>query len=248
MIPGSTTTLSRTSLSRRFDSCCWTRSRSARSSSIAVVTVALTRPAASSASRSNSSSIARASPIRFDSMRSLARLVPSGSSTCGADATRASRRSAGIVGLRKTAATSGSSNSSVTLASRRDHASISPAGWASSKMAFAYRLAAAVATRHFLDRALDQLLVLGSVERLPDHFLRRRNHQAGDLVARRLDRTLALGLDITSGALDEALVLGFGLLAELLPELLAGAVRPLDDGLGSAPGFDQLLIRLFQAS
>src|SRR5437879_2469411 len=66
---------------------------------------------------------------------------------------------------------------------------------------------------HFLDRALDQLLVLGSVKRFPDHLLGRRNHQAGDLIARRLDRTLALGLDITSGALDKALVLGFGLLA-----------------------------------
>src|SRR5207253_2121617 len=109
------------------------------------------------------------------------------------------------------------------------------------------RLAAAVATRHFLDRAIDQLLVLGSVERLPDHFLRRRNHQACDLIARRLDRTLALGLDITSAALDDALVLGFGLLAEFVPELFAGAVRPFDDGFGRAAGFDELLSRLFQA-
>src|SRR5256885_2476877 len=114
-------------------------------------------------------------------------------------------------------------------------------------MAFAYRLPAPVATGNLLDGTLDELLVLGSVKRFPDHFLRRRDDQAGDLVARRLDRTLALGLDIASGALDKALVLGFGLLAELLPELLAGAVRPLDYGLGRAPGFDQLLIRLFQA-
>src|SRR2546427_5740293 len=135
----------------------------------------------------------------------------------------------------------------MTLASRRDHASISPAGWASSKMAFAYRLAAPVATGNLLDGTLDQLLVLGSVKRFPDHLFGRRDHQAGNLVACRLDRTLALGVDIACGALDDALVFGVGLLPELVPELLAGAVRPFDDGLGRAPRFDQLLIRLFQA-
>src|SRR5216684_2532231 len=109
-IRGSTTRVIRISLPRRFDSSSATRSRSFGVSSTAVVTVARTRPAASSASRWNSSSIAPMSLTRFDSMSSFARFVASGSKTCGAPEISAIRCSVAIVGLVSTAATSGSRN------------------------------------------------------------------------------------------------------------------------------------------
>src|SRR5205823_6922194 len=104
----------------------------------------------------------------------------------GAAATRASRCSVAIVGLLSTAATSGSANSSRILTRRCDHASTSPSCCASSKIARAYRLAAAVATGDLLDRTLDQPSVLGLIQGLADDFLGRSNHKPRDLILGRL--------------------------------------------------------------
>src|SRR5437899_12266902 len=86
-----------------------------------------------------------------------------------------------MVGLVRTAATFGSSNSSRILARRRAHCSRSPSCWASSNTARAYRLAAAVATRDLLDRPLDQLPVLGIVERFADDLLGGGDHNLDEM-------------------------------------------------------------------
>src|SRR6202521_4673353 len=229
----------RISLPSRFDSSSSTRSRSLGESSTAVVTVARTRPAATSARRSNSSSTPATSRTRFDSMSSFARFVASGSRTCGASAMSAKRCSVAMVGLVSTDAISGSERSSRTEAMRRLHSSTWPSPSASSKTAFAYLLAAAVATRHLRYRAVDQLPVLGVVERLADDLLGGGHDKIRNFAAHRLDRTLALGLDLFLGGLDCSLRLLFCFLLELLTELLTRLGRSVDHALGG-------LARVFQ--
>src|ERR1700686_1837763 len=217
-MPASTTTCMRISLPSLRDSSSATRSRSAGVSSTAVVTVALTRPAASSASRSYSRSIPAISRTRFDSMTSLARLVVSRSKRSD---TSAMRCSVVIVGLVSTAATRESDITSRTCSRLRPHSSTLPSCWASSKTARAYLLAPAVPTRHLLDRPVDQLPVLGVIERFADDLLRRRHDKVRDLAARRLDGPFALRLDLLARGLDRAPRLVFGLLLQLLAQLLA---------------------------
>src|SRR5450759_426739 len=108
---------------------------------------------------------------RLDSIRSRARLVASGSSTCGAAEMSSMRRLTGIVGFVSTAATAGSDSRSRIVANRWVHSSTLPSSVASSNTARAYRLAAAVATGHLGYRPLDELLVLCIVERLANDFL-----------------------------------------------------------------------------
>src|ERR1700716_4340767 len=210
---GSTRTSMWISRPRRLDSSSATRSRSFELSSTAVVTVARTRPAASSARRWKSSAIAPTSRMRFDSMRSFARLVASRPSN--RSETRAIRCSVAIVGLVRTCATSGSDSTSRTCARRRPHSSTWPSPSASSKTALAYRLAAAVATHNLPDRLVDQLSVLVVVERLADDLFRRGHDQACDLVADRAHRLVPLRLDLLARGLDGALRLLFGFLPHL---------------------------------
>src|SRR5450756_23206 len=247
-IRGSTTTCRLISLPRRFDSSSATRSRSFGVSSTAVVTVARTRPAASSTSRWNSSSIAPTSRTRSDSMSSFARLVASSSNTCGEAETSAIRRSVAIVGLVSTAATSGSDSSSRTLAKRRPHSGTWPSCSASSKTAFAYRLAAAVATRNLTYSPVDQLPVLVIVERLADNLLRRRHDQVRHLAPHRLDRALPLGLDLFACGLDSSLRLVFSLLLELLAQLLTRLRCGVDHALGGLARVGQLRLGFVQPS
>src|SRR5579864_8122604 len=245
MMRGSTTTWTRTSLCKRSDSSREMRSRSAGVSSIAVVTVARTRPAASSAIRSKSAAMSSMSATRFDSMSSLARLVPS-SPSARIDETSLIRSPASRVGLESTAATSGSVSRSRASARRPCHSSIWPSCWASSNTARAYRLAAAVATRNLLDRLLDQALLLPGVERLADHLLRRGDHHAGHLGADRLDGLFALGLDLLAGGLGQALRIRLGLLPHLLPHLLRRPVGARHDLLRRTARVLQALFRVGQ--
>src|SRR5207245_9735770 len=134
-----------------------------------------------------------------------------------------------MVGLVRTAATFGSSNSSRILARRRAHCSRSPACWASSNTAFAYRLAAAVATRDLLNSPVDELFVLAIVERFADHLFRSHDHQSGQFVTRRLKRTLAFNLDLFPSRLGDPSRLLLGLLLGVLPRLLGGSVGSIDD-------------------
>src|SRR5580700_773722 len=129
---------------------------------------------------------------------------------------------------------------------RRLHSSTLPCVSASSKTAFAYLLAAAVATRHLRYRPLDQLPVLSVVERLANHLLGGRHDKVRHFAAHRLDRPLALGLDLLLGGLDRSLRLVFRLLLELLAKLLGGLGGSVDDALGGHAGVFQLRRRLFQ--
>src|SRR6267378_6219884 len=215
---GSTRTSRWISRPRRLESSSATRSRSFELSSTAVVTVARTRPAASSASRWNSSAMAPTSRTRSDSMRSFARLVASLPSN--RSETMAMRCSVAMVGLVSARATSGSDNTALTWPRRRLHSPTWPSLSASSNTALAYRLAAAVATRHLLDGLVDQLAVLRVVERLADDLFRGGNHQVGDLAANRTHRLVPLGFDLFARSLDRALGLLFRFLPHLLPKLL----------------------------
>src|SRR5579859_4434190 len=229
-MPGSTTTLILTSLPSRFDSSRETRSRSCGSSSTAVVTVARTRPAASSASASNASTTPPISRTRSLSIKRRARLVASGWSP-PREVSSSVRRSLEIVGFARTSATSGFDMSSPSAASCSCHSSTRFSSVASSKTARAYLLAAAVATRHLRDRPLDQLLVLLVVERLTDDLLRRLDHEPGDLGADRLDGLVALRLDLLGRRLADALRLLFGLGLQLGAQLLRRLAGRVDHAL-----------------
>src|SRR5258708_10912121 len=142
---------------------------------------------------------------RFDSMTSFARFVASGSKTCGAPEISAVRCAVVIVGLVSTAATSGSKNDSRIDARRRPHSATWFSCTASSNTAFAYLLAAAVATRHLLNRLVDEPPVLVVVQRLADDLFGGRHDKSRDLVAHRLYRPLPLGLDLLAPRLALAL-------------------------------------------
>src|SRR5205807_1923278 len=80
-----------------------------------------------------------------------------------------------------------------------------PPGWPNISVASrATPPAAAVATRDLLDRLVDQVAVLGHVQRLADHLLSRGHDQARHLAAHRLKRAVALGLDLLAGRLGDA--------------------------------------------
>src|SRR2546430_14273882 len=145
-----------------------------------------------------------------------------------------------MVGLVRTAATFGSSNSSRILARRRAHCSRSPSCWASSNTARAYRLAAAVATRDLLDRPLDQLPVLGIVERFADDLLGGGDDELRDLGPHRADGLVSLGFDLLARALDRALGLLVRLLPQLLPELLGRLRSAIDHALRGPPRIVEL--------
>src|SRR5258708_5364078 len=157
---------------------------------------------------------------RFDSMTSFARFVASGSKTCGAPEISVIRCSVAIVGLVSTAATSGSKNDSRIDPRRRPHSSTWFSCTASSKTAFAFLLAAAVATRHLLNRLVDEPPVLVVVQRLADDLFGGRHDKARDLVAHGLYRPLPLGLALLARRLDRSLRLLFGLLLQLMAQLL----------------------------
>src|SRR5713226_8671689 len=179
-------------------------------------------------------------------MSSFARFVASGSKTCGAPETSAIRCSVGMVGLVNTDATCGSDINWRTAASRRPHSSTLRSCSASSKTAFAYRLAAAVATRHLRYRPVDKLLVLGVVERLADDLLGGGHDKVRNFAAHRLDRTLALGLDLFLCGIDGSLRLLFCFLLELLTELLTRLCGSVDHALGRLARVFQLRLGLFQ--
>src|SRR5712692_4211733 len=141
-----------------------------------------------------------------------------------------------MVGLVNTAATSGSANSSRTRWSRCAHSSTLPSSRAISKTAFAYRLAAAVATRDLLDRTLDQLLMPGSVKGFADDFFGGCHNQGGDLSASGLQRAFTLRLDFSSGRLRDAFGILFGLFSHVLAHLLTGLVCRVDDLLRGLAG------------
>src|SRR5256885_7753710 len=122
-----------------------------------------------------------------------------------------------------------------------------PSSLASSKAARAYLLAAAVATRHLRDRLLDQLLVLLSVERLPDHLLGRGHHEVRHLVAHRLDRLVSFGVDGLAGGLGDPLRLLLRLLFHLDAQLLRGLAGGLDDALRGLARVFELGLSILQA-
>src|SRR6202165_5279806 len=108
-----------------------------------------------------------------------------------------------------------------------------PPGWPNLSVPSRATLpAAAVATRHLRDRPVDQLPVLGVVERLADDFLGGGHDKVRNFAAHRLDRTLALGLDLFLSGLDCSLRLLFCFLLELLTELLTRLGRSVDHALG----------------
>src|SRR6266566_3829113 len=144
-----------------------------------------------------------------------ARFIASGSRS-RAEAISSLRRGAEMVGLTRTAATSGSAMTSRITVSWRRHSSTCPSSEASSKIAFAYRLAAAVATRDLLYGLFDQALVLGQIQRLADLFPGRFEKPTGlvlglllQLLAELLCR-LACGIDDALGRLSSVVQLGFG--------------------------------------
>src|SRR4029077_19250248 len=122
------------------------------------------------------------------------------------------RRAAGRVGFRSTCATPGSPMSSVIATRWRRHSSTRPSSRASSKTALAYLLAAAVATRNLLNGLVDELLVLGQVERPADALLGSGHDQARHLAAHRLDRLHPVRLNFLARRLDQPLGLLFSLL------------------------------------
>src|SRR6266581_5175248 len=243
---GSTTESTRTSSPIFSDSLEASFSFSAVDSSTAVVTRARTRPAASSARRSNSSRMSPASSTWLDSMSRRARLTASRSRSDSAAEISSMRRPAGMVGLVSTAASFGSDISPCSASSRPLHSSTRPSSDASSKAALAYRLPTAVATRNLLDRLIDQLLVPGHVKRLADDLLSGGDDEARDLVPHRSDRALAFGLDLFSSGFEGALRLLLGLLPELLPELLSRLVRGVDNALRGLARVRQLHLSFFK--
>src|SRR6266581_3670312 len=174
-----------------------------------------------------------------------ARFIASGSRS-RAEAISSLRRGAEMVGLTRTAATSGSAMTSRITVSWRRHSSTCPSSEASSKIAFAYRLAAAVATRDLLYGLFDQALVLGQIQRLADHFLRRRHDQAGDLRFHGLDRLEAIGFDLLPGRFEKPTGLVLGLLLQLLAELLCRLACGIDDALGRLSSVVQLGFGFFE--
>src|SRR5216683_7073105 len=243
----STAAVRRTSLPSRAESCSRMRSRSSDESSTAVVTVARTRPAASSARFSYSSTMPAISSTRPVSMSILERLVASGSRNFGA-AINSSRRAAEIVGFVKTCSTVGSLMRSLSAASCRCHSATRPSSEASSNTASAYRLAAAVATRNLLDGPVDQLLVFGQVERLADDLFCGRDDQSRHLAPNRLDRLQPLGIDLLERGLADPPGLVLCFLLELLSDLFGGLGSGVDHGLRRAARLVQLRLRFLQSS
>src|SRR6266566_4246236 len=177
-------------------------------------------------------------------MRSFARLVVSPPSN--RFETRSIRCSLAIVGLVSTRATSGSDITSRTCARRWPHSSTLPSSLASSKIAFAYLLAAAVATRNLHDRLVDQLPVPVIVERLADDLFGRGDHQVCDLAAYRTHRLIPLGFDLLTCRLDRPLRFLFGFLPHLLPKLLRRLRGGVDHTLRGLAGVGQLLLGFLQ--
>src|SRR5260370_24175265 len=184
---------------------------------------------------------------RFDSMSSFARFVASGSKTCGAPEISTMRCSVAIVGLVSMAATSGSENDSRIEVRRRPQSSTWRSCSASSKTAFAYRLAAAVATGHLLDRLVDKLSVLGVIQRLAYDLLGCGHDQVRDFAAYGLHGALTLGLNVFPCGLDGPLRLLLGLLLQLLTQLLSRLRGGVDHALSRFAGVLQPGGGIFQA-
>ena len=88
----------------------------------------------------------------------------------------------------------------------------------------------------------------GVVERFADDLFRRRDHHARDLVLSRLQSAVSLRLDVLLRVLDDALVLGLGLLTELLAKLLPGTVGAFDHRVRGLASIDELAFGLLEAS
>ena len=85
------------------------------------------------------------------------------------------------------------------------------------------------------------------VERLADHLLSSLHHEVGHLGADRIDRLLALGLDVASRVLDDSAGVLLGSGAQLCPQLVGGAAGALDDSGRLSPGFLELPLGEAQA-
>src|SRR6202011_4828137 len=205
-------------------------------SSTAVVAVARTRPSASSTRRPYSSMMASSSSRRAAPTRSFPRLTPSGPALPSRrEATASCLRCLGMVGLDSTLRTSDLESTLRTATRRVAHSSSWPCSRASSKMARAYRLAAACAIPcNFGDGLLDQMPVALPVKGLSHHPLCRRHHQIRDLGSHGLQRLLAFRLDVTPGVFDDPFRLLLGLRPQVRSQQLGCAVGALDD-LGRLP-------------
>src|SRR5438093_2826632 len=123
---------------------------------------------------------------------------------------------------------------------------MSPSCCASSKTALAYLLAAAVGTRHLLNRVLDQPPVFRIVEPLADDLFGRVHHERRHLCPHRLDRLLALRVDFLACRLGDAPRLFLCLLPQVLTGLLARPVGRIDQILSRLARVVELRLRLLQ--
>src|SRR5467141_529915 len=137
--------------------------------------------------------------------------------------------------------------SSLIETSWRRQSSTRPSWTASSNTAVAYRLAAAVATRHLLDRLVDQLLVLRGVEGLADHLLGCGDDEAGNFAAHCLHCFQSLGLDLLASRFEQTSRLVLGLPLQLLAELLRRLTGGVNDALGRLSRFVQLRLGFFES-
>src|SRR5438309_933680 len=212
-------------------------------SSTAAVAVARTLPAAWSTRAEYSSAMSPTRRTRPDSTRSFARLTTSRSARSPSTSVIASsRRSRAIVGFSSTPDTSGAENTTRTSARRSAQASSCPSCWASSKMARAYRLAAAPATgaSHLLYRPVDEPTMPVAVESLPDHLLGGGDDEVRDLGAHAVEGPVALRDDLLARVVGDPLSLFFRTPARVGAELLRGLVRALDDARRLASRLTQL--------
>src|SRR5256885_3067575 len=93
---------------------------------------------------------------------------------------------------------------------------------------------------HLLDGAFDQLAMPFTVQSFTDDPAHRLGDDVRHLQANRLDRALALGIDVPAGRLDDPPGFFAGLLLRLLLNSFGGAVRLVDDLSRLFPGLENL--------
>src|SRR5207245_4858138 len=104
----------------------------------------------------------------------------------------------------------------------------------------------AVATRDLLDCLLNELLVLGQVERLADDLLGGCDDQSRDLAPNGLNRLQPLSIYFLERGLADPPGLVLCFLLELLADLFGRLGSGIDHGLRRAPRPAPLRLRLFQ--
>jgi len=95
-----------------------------------------------------------------------------------------------------------------------------------------------------LDGAVNQLLVLLSIERLPDDAAGRQHRKVGHLGAQALDGAFAFLTDLLLGLSDDLIGLLPGFLLQFLPEAFTHMLSLVDHLLGFLPRFFELSLVL----